>query len=106
MMSGAQLGFHQFGAKFDPSKTYKQKDMYAVVEDAHRVMDAIIGYLTDIGEDLAFLPLMLRAPHESMTFLGDDAALMRGIHIMQRDTQRIIDPSNIKKRLVSQGDAS
>ena len=102
MMSGAKLGFHQFGAKFDPAKTYKQKDMSVVVEDAHRVMDAIIGYLSDIGEDLAFLPLMLRAPHESMTFLGDDAALMRGIHVMERDTQRIIDPSNIKSRLASQ----
>jgi len=106
MMSGAQLGFHQFGAKFDPAKTYKQKDMSAVVEDAHRVMDAIVGYLADIGEDLGFLPLMLRAPHESMTFLGDDAALMRGIHVMERDTQRIIDPSNIKKRLASKGEAS
>jgi hypothetical protein len=106
MMSGAQLGFHQFGVRFDPAKTYKQKDMSAVVEDAHRVMDAIVGYLADIGEDLAFLPLMLRAPHESMTFLGDDAALMRGIHVMQRDTQRIIDPSNIKKRLASKGEAS
>ena len=25
MMSGAQLGFHQFGAKFDPAKTYNRR---------------------------------------------------------------------------------
>ena len=67
--------------------------MSAVVEDAHRVMDAIVGYLADIGEDLDFLPLMLRAPHESMTFLGNDAALMSGIHVMDAKTQRIIDPA-------------
>ena len=84
MMSGAQLGFHQFGAKFDPSKTYKQKDMSAVVEDAHRVMDTIIGYLSDIGEDLAFLPLMLQGAARIDTFVNDDAALMRGIHIMEQ----------------------
>jgi hypothetical protein len=101
MMSGAQLGFHQFGAKFDPTKTYKNKDMSAVVEDSQRIMDAIIAYLSDIGEDLGFLPLMLRAPHESMTFLADDAALMRGIHVMERNTQRIIDPSNIRNRVAS-----
>ena len=27
-------------------------------------MDAIIGYLRSIDEDLSFLTLMLRAPHE------------------------------------------
>jgi len=67
---------------------------------------ADLSFGLDIGEDLGFLPLMLRAPHESMTFLGDDAALMRGIHVMERETQRIIDPSNIKKRLASKGEAS
>jgi hypothetical protein len=100
MMSGARLGFHQFGAKFDPAKTYKQKDMGAVVEDSQRVMDSIIGYLHAIGEDLAFLPLMLRAPHEAMTLVSDDEALMRGIHVMEQTTQRIIDPTNIIKRRV------
>ena len=101
MMSGAQLGFHQFGAKFDPAKTYDKKDMSAVVEDTHRVMDNIIGYLHAIGEDLAFLPLMLRAPHEAITLVNDDEALMKGIHVMELKTQRIIDPSNIIKRRVA-----
>lgn len=109
MMSGARLGFHQFGAKFDPDKTYKQKDMSAVVEDAQRVMDSIIGYLHAIGDDLAFLPLMLQAPHEAITLVSDDQALMRNIHVMEQKTQRIIDPSNIVKRRVVglvPGDAS
>ena len=75
MMSGARVGFHQFGAKFDPEKTYSKKDMTMVVEDSHRVMDSIIGYLHAIGEDLAFLPLMLRAPHEAITLVNDDEAL-------------------------------
>jgi hypothetical protein len=101
MMSGARLGFHQFGAKFDTTKTYTKKDMAGVVEDTHRVMDAIIGYLHAINEDLSFLPLMLRAPHEAITLVSDDEALMKGIHVMERKTQRIIDPSNIVKRRVA-----
>jgi hypothetical protein len=101
MMSGARLGFHQFGAKFDPAKTYSKKDMTTVVEDTQRVMDSIIVYLHAIHEDLAFLPLMLRAPHEAMTLVNDDEALMRGIHVMEQKTQRIIDPGNIVKRRVA-----
>ena len=101
MMSGARLGFHQFGAKFDPAKTYTKKDMSAVVEDTHRLMDSIIGYLHAIGEDLAFLPLMLQAPHEAITLVNDDEALMKGIHVMEQKTQRIIDPGNIVKRRVA-----
>jgi len=101
MMSGARLGFHQFGAKFDTTKTYTNKDMARVVEDTHRVMDTIIGYLHAINEDLSFLPLMLRAPHEAITLVSDDEALMKGIHVMEQKTQRIIDPSNIVKRRVA-----
>src|SRR6516162_6351545 len=77
MMSGARLGFHQFGAKFDNTKTYTKKDMATVVQDTQRVMDAIIGYLRAINEDLDFLPLMLRAPHEAITLVNDDLALMK-----------------------------
>jgi hypothetical protein len=84
MMSGAKLGFHQFSARFDPARTYTQKDMSVAVEDAHRVMDAIIGYLRSIDEDLSFLTLMLRAPNESMTLLDEDSAIRRGIHVMGR----------------------
>jgi hypothetical protein len=101
MMSGAKLGFHQFSAKFDTSKTYSRKDMAAAVEDTHRVMDAIIGYLHDINESLDFLPLMLRAPHEAINLVNDDAALMKGIHVMEQNSQRIIDPVNIIKRRVA-----
>jgi len=101
MMSGARLGFHQFGAKFDNTKTYTKKDMATVVQDTQRVMDAIIGYLRAINEDLDFLPLMLRAPHEAITLVNDDLALMKGIHVMEQTTQRIIDPSNIVKRRVA-----
>jgi hypothetical protein len=64
-------------------------------------MDAVIGYLHDIGEDLAFLPLMLRAPHESITLVDDDQALMLGIHVLERNSQRLIDPGNIIKRRVA-----
>jgi hypothetical protein len=74
--------------------------MGTVVEDTQRVMDSIIGYLHAIHEDLAFLPLMLRAPHEAITLVSDDEALMKGIHVMEQKTQRIIDPSNIVKRRV------
>ena len=59
--------------------------MSAVVEDAHRVMDAIIGYLADIGEDLAFLPLMLRAPHEVDHVPGRRCRPHAGIHVMERE---------------------
>jgi hypothetical protein len=101
MMSGARLGFHQFGAKFDNTKTYTKKDMATVVQDTQRVMDAIIGYLRAINEDLDFLALMLRAPHEAITLVNDDEAPMKGIHVMEQKTQRIIDPSNIIQRRVA-----
>jgi hypothetical protein len=101
MMSGARLGFHQFGAKFDNTKTYTKKDMATVVQDTQRVIDAIVGYLRAINEDLAFLPLMLRAPHEAITLVNDDEALMKGIYVMEQKTQRIIDPGNIVKRRVA-----
>ena len=84
MMSGARLGFHQFSARFDPNRTYGPKDMSAAVEDSHRVMDAIIGYLRSIDEDLSFLTLMLRAPHESISLLSEDAAMERDIHVVGR----------------------
>ncbi len=102
MMSGAKLGFHQFSARFDPSKTYKQKDMSAAVEDAHRVMDAIIGYLRDIDEDLSFLTLMLRAPHESIVLLSEDAAHLHGIRVVHGNPQSLIDPLSTRNRLASQ----
>jgi hypothetical protein len=84
MMSGAKLGFHQFSARFDPGRTYTQKDMSVAVEEAHRVMDAIIGYLRSIDEDLSFLTLMLKAPHESMTLLDEEGAIKRGIEVLGR----------------------
>jgi len=65
------------------------------------VMDAIIGYLHDINESLDFLPLMLRAPHEAINLVNDDAALMKGIYVMEQNSQRIIDPGNIVKRRVA-----
>jgi hypothetical protein len=37
-------------------------------------MDSIIGYLRAIDEDLGFSPLMLKAPHESIALLSEDAA--------------------------------
>jgi hypothetical protein len=44
---------------------------------------------------------MLRAPHEAITLVNDDEALVKGIHVMDQKTQRIIDPSNIIKRRVA-----
>ena len=102
MMSGAKLGFHQFSAKFDPSKTYGQKDMGKAVEDAHRVMDAIIGYLRAIDEDLSFLTLMLKAPHESIVLLSENAANLRGIVVKHGNPQSLIEPLSTRNHLASQ----
>jgi hypothetical protein len=103
MMSGARLGFHQFSARFDPGRSYTQKDMSAAVEDAHRVMDSIIGYLRAIDEDLSFLTLMLKAPHESIALLSDDAATQRGIQVLRGSAQSLIDPDSTRNdRLASQ----
>ena len=102
MMSGAKLGFHQFSARFDQARTYSQKDMSVAVEDAHRVMDSIIGYLRAIDEDLSFLTLMLKAPHESLTLLTEEAAVQRGIHVVRGTAQSLIDPDIARSRLASQ----
>jgi hypothetical protein len=102
MMSGARLGFHQFSAKFDPAKSYTRSDMSAAVENAHRVMDAIVDYLRGIDEDLTFLTLMLRAPHETIALLDEDAALERGIHVVARGPLSSFDPYESRRRLASQ----
>ena len=103
MMSGARLGFHQFSARFDPARNYTQKDMSAAVEDAHRVMDSIIGYLRAIDEDLSFLTLMLKAPHKSIALLSDDAATQRGIKVLRGSAQSLIDTDSTRNdRLASQ----
>jgi hypothetical protein len=103
MMAGARLGFHQFSARFDPARNYTQKDMNAAVEDAHRVMDSIIGYLRAIDEDLSFLTLMLKAPHESIALLSEDAATQRGIQVLRGSAQSLIDPDSTRNnRLASQ----
>ena len=51
----------------------------------------IIEYLSDIGEDMSFLHLMLKAPASQITLLSNEDAVVYGIHVMDERTERIIN---------------
>ena len=91
-MSGGKLGFHQFRRVHDPLKIYTKVDYEAEVAHAQTMTSLIVRYLRDIGEDLAKLQLMLRAPSERMNIIGDDECLRQGFHVLQESTGRLIAP--------------
>jgi hypothetical protein len=100
-MTGGNLGFHQFRRTRDPSKAsqkFTKADVEQEVAITRRIAFAIIEYLSDIGEDMSFLHLMLKAPSAEVNLLSNEDAVTYGIHVMDQGNDQVIDSANIRAR--------
>jgi len=100
-MTGGNLGFHQFHRVHDADKagqTFTKADMEQAVALTRRMAFSIIEYLSDIGEDMSFLHLMLKAPSANVNLLSNEEAVTYGIHVMDQRTDQVINAANIKAR--------
>jgi hypothetical protein len=99
-MTGGSLGFHQFRRVRDAKADQKftKADIEQEVAITRRVALSIIEYLSDIGEDMSFLHLMLKAPSADVNLLSNEEAVTLGIHVMDQRSDQVIDSANIRAR--------
>jgi hypothetical protein len=100
-MTGGSLGFHQFHRIRDAGtadRKFTKADIEQEVAIARRTTFDIIEYLADIGEDMSFLHLMLKAPSAAVNLLSNEEAVTYGIHVMDQRNDRVIDSANIRAR--------
>jgi len=101
-MTGGNLGFHQFKYVRTPeqqSKKYTKADMEQQLFATRAAALGLIQYLSDIGEDMSFLHLMLKAPAAEITLLSNEEAITYGIHVMDERNDQVIDSANIRARI-------
>lgn len=101
-MVGGNLGFHQarrVRTAADSTKKYTKADMENELFNTRRLAYAIIEYLSDIGERMSFLHLMLRSPSAEMTYLSSEEALTYGIHVMDERNEQVTNSTNIRARV-------
>jgi len=101
-MTGSELGFHQFRqarTAEERNKKYSKTDMEQAALRTRATAMLIIQYLTDIGEDLSILHLMLKAPASDMTLLDNSEAVTYGINVMDEHTDQVIDASAVRARI-------
>jgi hypothetical protein len=101
-MVGGRLGFHQFRrgrTAADSARKYSKADMERELFNTRAIAYAIIEYLSDIGEHMSFLHLMLRSPSAEMTFLSSEDALTYGIHVMDERNEQVTNSTNIRARV-------
>jgi hypothetical protein len=101
-MTGGNLGFHQFRrnrSAAESANKYTKADMERELFTTRAVALSIIRYLSDIGEDMSFLHLMLKAPAAEVTFLGNEDAVTYGIHVMDERNDQVIDATSIRARI-------
>jgi len=101
-MTNGNLGFHQFRYVRTPdlaSKKYTKSDMEQQLFATRAAALEIIQYLSDIGEDMSFLHLMLKAPAADITLLSNEDAVTYGIHVMDERNDQVIDSANIRARI-------
>jgi len=99
---GGNLGFHQFTRgrnAADASKKYTKDDMEREMTNTRTVALQIIQYLTDIGEDMSFLHLMLKAPAADITLLSNEDAVTYGIHVLDERNEQVIDSTRLRERI-------
>jgi len=100
-MTGGALGFHQFRRERDPAmadKKYTKADIEQEVMTTRRTALSIIEYLADVGEDMSFLHLILKAPSADVNLLSNEEAVTYGIHVMDQKSDLVIDSANIRAR--------
>ena len=100
-MTGGALGFHQFRRirEGGDDKKYTKADIEQEVAITRRTALAIIEYLSDIGEDMSFLHLMLKAPTADVNLLSNEDAVTLGIHVMDQRNDQVIDSANLRARI-------
>jgi hypothetical protein len=100
-MVGGALGFHQFqrGGGTDANKKFSKADIEREVLVTRRVALDIIEYLSDIGEEMSFLHLMLLAPAAEVKWLSNEDAVTYGIHVMDERNGLVIDSAGIRARV-------
>jgi hypothetical protein len=101
-MTSGNLGFHQFSrarTSEESAKKYTKTDMENELFRTRAVALSLIEYLADIGEDMSFLHLMLKAPAAQISLLSNEDAVTYGIHVMDERTEQIIDSTNIRARI-------
>jgi hypothetical protein len=101
-MTGGNLGFHQFNrvrTAADMAKKYNKIDMQNEMLRTHAVTLSIVEYLADIGEDMQFLHLMLKAPNVQINLISNEDALTYGIHVMDEQSEQVIDSTNVRLRV-------
>jgi hypothetical protein len=100
-MTGGALGFHQFRRTREggADKKYTKADIEQEVAITRRTALAIIEYLSDIGEDMSFLHLMLKAPTAEVNLLSNEDAVTLGIHVMDQRNDQVIDSANLRARI-------
>lgn len=100
-MFNSNLGFHQFRRDHgtDPNKKFSKANIEQEVLYTRATALEIIKYLSDIGEEMSFLHLMLKAPEADITLLSNEDAVTYGIHVMDERNEQIIDSGGIKARV-------
>jgi hypothetical protein len=100
--TGGNLGFHQFRYVRTPdqaAKKFTKADMEQQLFITRAAALNLIQYLSDIGEDMSFLHLMLKAPAAEITLLSNEDAVTYGIHVMDERNDQVIDSANIRARV-------
>jgi hypothetical protein len=100
-MARGNLGFHQFRRvrTAHKSKQYTKADIEQEVSITRIIALNIIQYLANIGEDMSFLHLMLKAPSAEVNLLSNEDAVTYGIHVMDERNDQVIDSTNIRARI-------
>jgi hypothetical protein len=101
-MYSSKLGFHQFHFRRDQAeagKKFSKSDMEREVLNTRALAFEIIKYLSDIGEGMSFLHLMLKAPTAEITLVSNEDAVTYGINVMDESSERVIDSAGIKARV-------
>jgi hypothetical protein len=100
-MFGGALGFHQFQRDHgtDANRKFTKADVEREVLVTRKIALDIIQYLSDIGEEMSFLHLMLLAPAAEITWLSNEDAVTYGIHVMDERNELVIDSAGIRARV-------
>ena len=81
------------------ARKYTKTDMQTEMLRTYAVTLSIVEYLSDIGEDMQFLHLMLKAPNAQINLISNEDALTYGIHVMDEQSEQVIDSTNVRARV-------
>ena len=90
--STGKLGFHMLRTDWDKDAKFTAAQMKANVERTVSLVYAVAEYFHSIGVDPDFLRIMMGAAPDGMNYLSNEDALVRGIHVLDEETERLIKP--------------